>query len=76
MNDEKVLCSILSRRDPNGYYILVADKKCLELLKQSRRALIIVEEIGDSVILKTRSRSAAERIARLLLAKRLLKTTI
>jgi hypothetical protein len=76
MQEEEVLRGILSRRDPHGYYVLVADKRCLEVLKQNQRATIIVEEIGDSVIIKAKSRSVAERIARLLIAKGLLKTSV
>lgn len=76
MYDEKVLRSVLSKRDPHGYYVLVADKKCFEVLKQNQRATIIMEEIGDSVIIKAKSRSVAERIAKLLIAKGLLKTTV
>ncbi len=57
--------SILSKKDPQGYFVIVADAKAKELVKDIDD--VFVEEIGDCVIIKTKSRRIAERLARKLL---------
>ncbi len=62
-----VLVDILSRRDPHGYYVIPAKEEALPILSRfATRPGVILVEYSDMVILKTRSRSLAERVARIL----------
>ena len=71
MSVEKIVREILSRRDPRGYYVIPADKKCVELLEKFKG--IELEEAGDTVFIKTKSRSIAEKVARMLIQRNMLK---
>ena len=73
MSEELVLRDILSRKDPHGYYVIPMKEEALEAVKHylSRPGVIIVE-YNDVILLKTRSRSLADRVARLLARRGLL----
>ncbi len=52
---------MLGRRDPQGYYVIIADKRAVRLL----RGNVEVEELGgDLVVIRVKSRSKALRIYR------------
>ncbi len=75
LKNQDVLREVLSRRDPSGYYVLIsvknneAEKVVLEFKEKSG---VIVEDYGGSIIIRCKSRSIAESIARKLLARNLL----
>lgn len=75
MSEEKVLREILSRKDPYGYYVIPADRKAVEELKHRYGSSLFVEETSDVVFVRVSSRSLAEKIARFLLNKGMLRTT-
>ncbi len=50
----------LRRRDPQGYYILLFDAKILDKLRGFKD--IIVEEAGDTIIVKVKSRALAKKL--------------
>lgn len=60
---------ILRRRDPSGYYVIPAKREALEAIPEELAEKLVVEEAGELVILRTRSRSIARRVA-ILLARR------
>jgi len=62
---------IVSRRDPQGYYVIPAKREALEVLKDLRD--LEAEEAGTHVILRTKSRRRAEEVARILLRRGLLE---
>ena len=68
--EEKAIREYLSRRDPMGYYVVPARKDCKELL--TGISGIELEEVGGIVLVKTRSRSVAEKILRILIKKGML----
>jgi hypothetical protein len=68
--EEKAVRECLSRRDPMGYYVVPARKDCKELL--TGVSGIELEEVGGIVLVKTRSRSVAEKILRILIKKEML----
>jgi len=68
-----VIKEILSRRDPQGMYVIVADARARDIIEEFRGWGIEWEEVGDEVIVRTRSRSVAERLARALARRGLLK---
>ena len=59
---KRLLRDILARKDPEGYYVIPAKREALEHLESLLKDLSIVEA-GDIVLLRTRSRRVAERIA-------------
>lgn len=66
---------IVSRKDPFGYYVVIAlnteeTRALIEAYARSRDAL--VEEFGDVLIIKGKSRGVIEKIARSLAIKGLL----
>jgi adenylylsulfate kinase-like enzyme len=67
---ERFVREYLSRRDPQGYYVILARKESKDML--AGISGIIVEEVGDMVIVRTRSRSIAEKVIRLLAKRGLL----
>ncbi len=73
MSEELILRDILSRKDPHGYYVIPMKEEALEVVRRflSRPGVIIVE-YNDVILFKTRSRSLADRVARLLARKGLL----
>jgi len=52
---------LLGRKDPQGYYVIPAKRKALEYLKTTEA--VIIEEAGNLVFFKTKSRSLAKKIA-------------
>ncbi|MEB3862089.1 MAG: hypothetical protein GSR84_07715 [Desulfurococcales archaeon] len=63
MSLESVTREILSRRDPHGYYVIPAKEEARSL---ARGPGIIVIDVGDGILIKTRSRSQAIKLLRLL----------
>lgn len=74
MYSEKLLRELLSKRDPLGYYVIPVGRNALELLEQRYGGSFVAEEAGDTVFIKVASRSSAERIARFLLSRGLLRS--
>jgi hypothetical protein len=69
-----LLKDILSRKDPHGYYVIPASEEALPILREhARRPGVILVEYSDMILFKTRSRSLAEKMARLLARRGLLK---
>ncbi len=64
----------LSRRTPNGYYVIVARIEAKQLLEKLGLDKSSFEEAGNTVIVKVRSRSLAEKILRILYKRRLLES--
>ena len=65
----RLVDDILRRRDPFGYYVIPARREALEVIPGELAERLVVEEAGELVVLRTRSRSVARRVA-VLLAKR------
>ena len=68
-----VIKEILSRRDPQGMYVIVADARARDVVEEFRGWGVEWEEVGDEIIVRTRSRSVAERLARALARKGFLR---
>ncbi len=56
--DRKVIHEILSRRDPEGYYVIVAKKGFEKYISGNIRVI----HLGDKVIIRTKSRRLAQKI--------------
>ncbi len=58
-----ILSEVLSRRDPEGYYVIVypreAGRYVEELAAQGR---LLVDYVGDTVIVRTKARSLAKEV--------------
>ncbi len=67
---EKIVKDIIRRKDPKGYYIIPAEKGVLKFIKDKD---ILIENLGTYVILRTKSRRVAERLARMFAEKDLIK---
>ncbi len=74
MSLDKVVREVLSRRDPQGMFVIVADARARDLIEEFRGWGVIAEEVGDEIIFRTRSRSVAERLARALARRGLLRS--
>ncbi len=61
---EELIREVLSRRTPDGYYVVVVDKAALERLREKRGLRVIVH--GGEAYIMTRSRREAARLIRLL----------
>lgn len=48
----------LGKRDPQGYFVIIAKKEALEKVPKG----VLVEEAGDSIIIRIKSRSMALKI--------------
>ncbi len=59
----------LGKRDPEGYFVIVASKEAKDFLPEG----VKVEEVGDEIIIRTKSRSLAMRIVKELRRKGLLR---
>ena len=59
----------LGRRDPEGYFVLLASPEARELVPQG----CLVEEAGDVIVIRTKSRSLANKLLRTLKRKGLLR---
>ena len=55
----------LGPRDPSGYYIIVMDKRCYDMIKDYLVGIDIVDA-GDEVIARTKSRSRGQKIIRIM----------
>ncbi len=71
---EDVVRQILSRRTPDGYYVipLLDTPEARRLIEHVKEEGIEVEEAGDILYVKVKPRSVAARIARLAARKHLL----
>ena len=63
MSLEVIAREILSRRDPHGYYVIPAKEGAERIVSGPG---IIVVSVGDGVLIKTRSRSMALKLLRIL----------
>jgi hypothetical protein len=77
VSDERVIKEILSRRDPQGYYIILATNstELQRILEEYVGLGVQVDYYGDAVLIRCKSRRVAEEIARKLHSKKLLKLT-
>ena len=67
---EAVIRGYLSKKTPDGYYVIPAKPEARKLVEKYRG--ISLEETGILIIVKTRSRSIAEKILRKLYSAGLL----
>ncbi|ABM80783.1 hypothetical protein [Hyperthermus butylicus] len=64
----RLLEDILSRRDPQGYYVVVFEQpsetlgEVLREVEEKLRAGFVVEDIGSIVIVRSRSRNAVKEL--------------
>lgn len=74
--DERILRDLLSKRDPHGYYVVPVARHYVDELKKLVEKMkdVVVEDAGDVVIVRVRSRSVAARIARWALRRKALVT--
>ncbi|MCE4625021.1 MAG: hypothetical protein F7C35_04065 [Desulfurococcales archaeon] len=69
----EILRDLLERKDPHGYYVIPAKIEALEIVRNmANRPGVILVEYADMLIIKTRSRSMAEKFARALARRGLL----
>lgn len=56
--------TVLERKDPEGYYVLVFNKNCLksELDSLSKLSSVILEDYSGNIIVKTKSRRIASKL--------------
>jgi len=66
----EVIEGILSRRDPQGYYVIPVKREALDLIRAYDVAS--VEEVGDVALVRVKSRRLARELASRLLKKGLL----
>jgi len=55
--------SIVSRRDPDGFYVIIASSGARELLEKMG---VEYEEYGSNIIVRVKSRRTAEELAKTL----------
>ncbi len=55
----------LGPRDPSGYYIIVMDKRCYDMIKDYLAGIDVINA-GDEVIARTKSRSRGQKIIRIM----------
>lgn len=72
---DRIIKQIISRRDPFGYFIVVAvnnveSRKIID--KYIQAGAIIVEHVGDVIIIRGKSRKTLEDLARDLIIRNLL----
>jgi len=70
-NVDRVVAEILAKRDPEGYYVILAEPSAREVLNGFKG--IVIEEAGGSLVARTRSRSLVEKLVRRLAKAGLLK---
>ncbi|MCC6043261.1 MAG: hypothetical protein LM553_00055 [Desulfurococcaceae archaeon] len=75
MSDERVIKEILSKKDPQGYYVLPAvnSAELQRVLEGYVKLGVQAYYYGDVALIRCRSRRMAEEIARKLHSKGLLK---
>ncbi len=59
----------ISRKDPQGYYVIPARFDAVNIAEKFR---IEIENVGNCVLLRTKSRRVAETLVKLLMRKGLL----
>ncbi len=69
-NIDDVIREYLSRKTPDGYYIIPASLAAREIVAKYNN--VVVEETGTILFIKTRSRSIAEKVLRKLWTRNLL----
>lgn len=74
MKTEKLIQEILSKRTPDGYYLIPTDRKGLVAIRTRFSVNFEIEELGDVVVVKVKSRNIAEKITRYLVLKGLVKS--
>lgn len=72
MSNSRVIRELLSRKDPQGYYVIPCKLDILRFLEKHNIESIVVEEIGDIVLLRIKSRRVAEYLAFIALKQGLL----
>lgn len=63
------LLKLIGKRDPNGYFVIPARQQALKVLDKivEDRSNIIVEDVGGGIIfLKTKSRTLAQKLLKIL----------
>ena len=65
----RLVDDILKKKDPSGYYVIPARRGALEVIPGELAERLVVEEASELIVLRTRSRSVARRVA-VLLARR------
>ena len=69
----EIIGDLLERKDPHGYYVIPAKIEALEVVRNmTNKPGVILIEYADMLIIKTRSRSMAEKFARALARRGLL----
>lgn len=70
-NLDDIVKEITSRKDPNGFYVLIAKytDETMKILEEIGSNELSTDFIGEVVLVKTKSRRLAQVIARRLLIK-------
>jgi len=71
----RIIRELLSRRDPEGYFVIPL-RNAPEARRLAEESGAVIEEAGDVILARLRSRSAAERLARAALSRRLLAESV
>ncbi len=69
MSIEKILRELLTRKTPNGYYLIPSFKKALRFI--DLKDLEVEEYNAEIVFLKTRSRNKAKQLIEYLIKRKL-----
>lgn len=74
-----MIADILKRTDPRGYYVVLLSKtksqeRSIDVILKAHKDRVIVEDLGDVIAVRTRSRRVARKIASLALKWGLLET--
>lgn len=64
MSIEKTIKDIISRRDPSGYYVLLASNTSDAKRIITQYTGIVIEEYGRVLVVKCKSRRIIEELAR------------
>jgi len=59
---DKLIRSILSRRDPEGFYVILAKGKGFDIVKRFND--VVVDHVGEDIIIRTKSRKTAVELIR------------
>lgn len=73
-NIKKVIREITSRKDPSGYYVVLAinNDYVKTLVNKYIGKGLVVDAIGDVLVIRCKSRRVVEEIARILITKKFL----
>lgn len=72
---EKIIREIVSKRDPFGYYVVVAlnSSEAEEVINKYKvRGELLIEEVGNVIIVRSKSRKIVEELTRVLVTKKLI----